>query len=241
MDSRTASSISTSLKCTNDNGALAHDLPPGAACVRGGTACGRGIRGAVRAGSISPETGDPRRTQSSEHRRNSTGGSMKRTRQPRDPAYRSCWRAQSRAGRRRRDARAEAGSGGPAYTTRPPCGSAVGAEVDHVVRAPDHVEIVLDHDHARARIEQRVEAVAAGSSTSAGCRPVVGSSKHVERARLRLAPSACARRRRCSLAARERRERLAEREIAEPDARERREPLRDAAVARRRARAPRRP
>jgi hypothetical protein len=50
------------------------------------------------------------------------------------------------------DALGCAGRGDPSAV-----GTAAGAEVDDVVGVRDHVEVVLDHDHGRARLEQPVE------------------------------------------------------------------------------------
>jgi hypothetical protein len=55
-------------------------------------------------------------------------------------------------------------------------GAGAGTDVDHPIAARHHAHVVLDHDHRVAGVHQPVELPSSSSSTSAGCRPVVGSS-----------------------------------------------------------------
>ena len=50
-------------------------------------------------------------------------------------------------------------SGVPAATTYPPFVAGLGAHVDHPIGRLDHVEIVLDHDHRVAQLDQPIEHV----------------------------------------------------------------------------------
>ena len=64
--------------------------------------------------------------------------------------------------------------GGPDATTRPPSSPAPGPRSMTQSRRDTHV--VLDHDHGIAGFDEPVE-LTMSLSTSAGCRPVVGSSR----------------------------------------------------------------
>ena len=54
--------------------------------------------------------------------------------------------------------------------------AAVGAEIEQLVATFEDVEVVLDHDHRVAAIDQPLQARRASRRMSSKCRPVVGSS-----------------------------------------------------------------
>ena len=103
--------------------------------------------------------------------------------------------------------------------------AAAGAEVDDPVGRRDHVEIVLDDEHARPLLHERVQ------GSRRGGRPRRGAPRSARRATKRRAPRRLRERAReleaLRLAARERRQGLPEREVPEPDARDRRERVHD--------------
>ena len=98
--------------------------------------------------------------------------------------------------------------------------AALGTEVDDPVRGLDHVQVVLDHDHRVAAIDQRVRAPSSSLldvvEVQSGGRLV----QDVERAaRWRACASSVAELDALRLAAGERGGRLAEMDVAEPDRR----------------------
>ena len=67
-------------------------------------------------------------------------------------------------------------SGGPSPTILPPAGPASRPEIDHVIGGSNHVEVVLDRDHAGSRVDHPIDAAQQRHHVRAGCSPVVGSS-----------------------------------------------------------------
>ena len=62
-------------------------------------------------------------------------------------------------------------------TTRPPASAALGSEIDDVVGGLDHVEVVLDDDHACCLASTSWFSTSSSRWMSAKWRPVVGSSR----------------------------------------------------------------
>ena len=74
-------------------------------------------------------------------------------------------------------------SGGPCTTTRPAAVAAFGDEVDHPVGLGDDVQVVLDHHTRCGRRPPAGASTRISFSTSAMCRPTVGSSSTLQRVR----------------------------------------------------------
>ncbi|MEI2648586.1 MAG: hypothetical protein V9G15_06145 [Dermatophilaceae bacterium] len=91
-----------------------------------------------------------------------------------------------------------------------------GAEIDHPVGGADDVEIVIDDDDARAHRSRARRARRSRARTSSAWRPAVGSSRSTSDAGHRLGEGA-RELEALRLAAGERGERLAEREVAEAE------------------------
>ena len=114
---------------------------------------------------------------------------------------------------------------GPSATTSPPCTPGAGAHVDEPVGPPHHLLVVLDDDDGVADVAQPLErpdeprVVALVQAD----RRLVEDVEHADelRADLRREPQAL------RLAARERRGRAVERQVADADVVEERQPLAD--------------
>src|SRR5439155_13135151 len=94
--------------------------------------------------------------------------------------------------------------------------AALGPEVDDPVRLLDHIEVVLDHEHRVARVDealQRLEQLLDVREMEAGRRLVEDVERATGRDLAELRRELDALR----LAARERRRRLAELDVVEPD------------------------
>ena len=114
-------------------------------------------------------------------------------------------------------------SGVPVAITSPPALAALGAEVDDPVGLLDHVEVVLDHEHRVARVDQplqHLEQLLDVGEVQAGRRLVEDVERPAGRDLAELLGELDALR----LAAGERRRRLAELDVVEPDVVQRLQP-----------------